>query len=140
MALKVTKADVWVATIEDRAGGAADRLEALSRAGANLEMLLARRTETPGQGVMFVTPLKGAKAVKAAQEAGFGKPQNIHSVRIEGGDKAGLGAKIARTLGDAGVSFRGVSAVAMGKKFISYIACDSAEDAAQAISVLKKLR
>ena len=140
MALKVTKADVWVATIEDRAGGAADRLEALSRAGANLEMLLARRTETPGQGVMFVTPLKGAKAVKAAQEAGFGKPQNIHSVRIEGGDKAGLGAKIARTLGDAGVSFRGVSAVAMGKKFISYIACDSAEDAAKAISVLKKLR
>jgi hypothetical protein len=140
MALKVTKADVWVATIEDRAGGAADRLEALSRAGANLEMLLARRTETPGQGVMFVTPLKGAKAVKAAQEAGFGKPQNIHSVRIEGGDKAGLGAKIARTLGDAGVSFRGVSAVAMGKKFISYIACDSAEDAAKAISALKKLR
>ena len=140
MALKVTKADVWVATIEDRAGGAADRLEALSRAGANLEMLLARRTETPGQGVMFVTPLKGAKAVKAAQEAGFGKPQNIHSVRIEGGDKPGLGAKIARTLGDAGVSFRGVSAVAMGKKFISYIACDSAEDAAKAISVLKKLR
>ena len=140
MALKVTKADVWVATIEDRAGGAADRLEALSRAGANLEMLLARRTETPGQGVMFVTPLKGAKAVKAAQEAGFGKPQNIHSVRIEGGDKPGLGAKIARTLGDAGVSFRGVSAVAMGKKFISYIACDSAEDAAKAISALKKLR
>jgi len=140
MALKVTKADVWVATIEDRAGGAADRLEALSRAGANLEMLLARRTETPGQGVMFVTPLKGAKAVKAAQEAGFGKPQNIHSVRIEGGDKPGLGAKIARTLGDAGVSFRGVSAVAMGKKFISYIACDSAEDAAKAIGVLKKLR
>lgn len=139
MALKVTKADIWVATIEDRAGGAADRLEALSRAGANLEMLLARRTEQPGQGVMFVTPVKGAKAVKAAQEAGFGKPQNIHSVRIEGGDKPGLGSRIARALGDAGVSFRGVSAVAIGRKFISYIACDSAEDAAKAIAVLKKL-
>jgi hypothetical protein len=140
MALKVTKAEVWVATIEDRAGGAADKLEALSRVGANLEMLLARRTEQPGQGVMFVTPVKGAKAVKAAQEAGFGKPQNIHSVRIEGGDKAGLGAQIARALGDAGVSFRGVSAVAIGRKFISYIACDSAEDAARAVSTLKKLR
>jgi hypothetical protein len=139
MALKVTKADIWVATIEDRAGGAADKLEALSRAGANLEMLLARRTEQPGQGVMFVTPVKGAKAVKAAQEAGFGKPQNIHSVRIEGGDKPGLGARISRALGDAGVSFRGVSAVAIGRKFISYIACDSAEDAAKAIAVLKKL-
>ena len=140
MALKVTKAEVWVATIEDRAGGAADKLEALSRAGANLEMLLARRTEQPGQGVMFVTPVKGAKAVKAAQEAGFGKPQNIHSVRVEGGDKAGLGAKIARALGDGGVSFRGISAVAIGRKFISYIACDSAEDAATAVGLLKKLR
>ena len=68
MALKVTKADVWAATIEDRAGGTAEKLEGLSKAGANLEMLLARRTaEQPGKGVMFVTPLKG-KAVKAAQD------------------------------------------------------------------------
>ena len=140
MALKVTKAEVWVATIEDRAGGAADKLEALSRAGASLEMLLARRTEQPGQGVMFVTPVKGARAVKAAQAAGFGKPENIHSVRVEGSDKPGLGSKIARALGSAGVSFRGVSAVAIGRKFISYIACDSAEDAARAIATLKKLR
>src|SRR4051812_6303616 len=98
MALKATKAEVWAATIEDRAGGAADKLEALARGGANLEMLLARRTDQPGQGVMFVTPVKGAKAVKAAQEAGFGKPENIHSVRIEGADKPGLGSKIARAL------------------------------------------
>ena len=80
------------------------------------------------------------KAVKAAQEAGFGKPENIHSVRVEGGDKPGLGAKIARTLGDAGINFRGVSAVAIGTKFISYIACDNAEDAARAIAALKKLK
>ncbi len=139
MALKATKAEVWAATIEDRAGGAADKLEALAKAGASLEMLLARRTEQPGQGVMFVTPVKGAKAVKAAQAAGFGKPENIHSVRVEGSDKPGLGSKIARALGDAGVSFRGVSAVAIGRNFVSYLACDSAEDAAKAIAVLKKL-
>ncbi len=139
MALKATKAEVWAATIEDRAGGAADKLDALAKGGANLEMLLARRTEQPGQGVLFVTPVKGAKAVKAAQAAGFGKPVSIHSVRVEGTDKPGLGSKIARALGDAGVSFRGVSAVAIGRKFISYIACDSAEDAAKAIAVLKKL-
>ena len=140
MAVKASKAEVWVATIEDRAGGAADKLDALAKGGANLEMLLARRTETPGQGVMFVTPIKGAKAVKAAQDAGFGRPENIHSVRVEGGDKPGLGAKIARTLGDAGINFRGVSAVAIGTKFISYIACDSADDAARAIAALKKLK
>ena len=139
MALKVSKADVWAATVEDRAGGTADKLEALSNAGANLEMLLARRTDEPGKGVMFVTPLKG-KALKAAETAGLGKPQTIYSVRIEGGDKPGLGAKIARALGDAGISFRGISAVAIGRKFVSYVALDSAEDQAKAVSTLKKLK
>src|SRR5262249_61640943 len=70
MALKATKAEVWAATIEDRAGGAADKLEALARGGANLEMLLARRTDQPGQGVMFVTPVKGPKPVQAAPAPG----------------------------------------------------------------------
>ena len=139
MALKVTKADVWAVTLEDRAGGAADKLEGLAKGGANLEMVLARRTETPGKGVMFVTPLKGAKAMKAAQEAGMGKPENIHSVRIEGGDKPGLGAKITRALGDAGISFRGLTAHAIGKKFVCNIALDSAEDADRAAKLLKKL-
>jgi hypothetical protein len=140
MALKVSKADVWAVTIDDRPGGAAQKLEALSKAGANLEMVLARRTEQPGQGVMFVTPLKGKKAVEAARQAGMGQPGSIHSVRIEGGDKPGLGSKIARTLGDAGVNFRGMSAIAMGRKFVSFIACDSAEDQARAIAALKKLK
>ena len=140
MALKVSKADVWAVTIDDRPGGAAQKLEALSKAGANLEMVLARRTEQPGQGVMFVTPLKGKKAVEAARQAGMGQPGSIHSVRIEGGDKPGLGSRIARTLGDAGVNFRGMSAIAMGRKFVSFIACDSAEDQARAIAALKKLK
>ena len=141
MPLKVTKADVWAATIEDRAGGAADQLEKLSKAGANLEMLLARRSaEQPGKGVMFVTPLKGKKVTDAAQGMGMGNPQNIHSVRIEGTDKPGLGSKIARALGDAGINFRGMSAIAMGKKFVSFVALDSAEDQAKAIAALKKLK
>lgn len=141
MALKVTKVEVWAATIDDRPGGAAEKLEILSKAGANLEMLLARRTaEQPGKGVMFVTPLKGKKALEAAQQQGMGKPDNIYSVRIEGGDKPGLGSKIASTLGGAGVNFRGMSALAIGKKFVSFIALDSADDQARAIAALKKLK
>jgi hypothetical protein len=141
MALKVAKADVWAVTIEDRPGGAADKLETLSKAGANLEMLLARRTaEQPGKGVMFVTPLKGKKAVDAAQQSGMGKPENIHSIRIEGGDKPGLGSKIARALSDAGINFRGMSAIAIGSKFVSFVALDSADDQARAIATLKKLK
>jgi len=141
MALKVSKAEVWAVTIDDRPGGAAEKLETLARAGANLEMLLARRTaEQPGRGVMFVTPLKGKKAVEAAQQAGMGRPENIHSVRVEGGDKPGLGSKIASALGGAGINFRGMSAIAIGKKFVSFIALDSADDQARAIAALKKLK
>ena len=140
MALKVTKAEVWATSVDDRAGGAADQLERLSKAGANLEMVLARRTaEQPGKGVMFVTPLKG-KAAKAAQESGMGQARGIYSVRIEGGDKPGLGARIARALGDAGINFRGMSAVAIGKKFVSYLALDTAEDQARAVGVIRKIK
>ena len=140
MAVKATKAEVWAVTVDDRAGGLADKLEALAGAGADFEMVFARRTpESPGQGVLFVTPLKGAKAQRAAASLGMGKPQTIHSVRVEGGDKPGLGARIARTLGRAGVSFRGLSAIAVGRKFICYLALDSAEDTDRAIQALKKL-
>ena len=54
-------------------------------------------------------------------------------------DTPGLGAKIARTLGDAGISFRGISAHAIGRKFLCNIALDSAEDATRAAALLKKL-
>ena len=127
-------------SISDRAGGLAARLEPLAKAGANLEMVFARRTpEHPGQGVLFVGPIKGARATRAAQDAGFARPESIHGVRVDGGDKPGLGAKITRARGNAGISVRGLTAVAIGTKFVSYVACDSADDAAKAVAVLKKI-
>jgi hypothetical protein len=141
MALKATKAEVWAVSIDDRAGGVADKLEPLATAGANFEMVLARRTpEDKGKGMLFVTPVKGSKVIRAAKQAGMGSPQSIYSVKIEGADQPGLGAKIVRALGDAGISFRGISGVAIGRKFVSYLACDSAEDQAKAIATLKKLK
>jgi hypothetical protein len=140
MALKVTRADTWTATIEDRVGGAAEKFEPLAKAGVNLEFALARRTpENPGKGIMFIYPVKGAKAVRAAQEAGFAKSPSIHSVRIEGGDKPGVAARVARALAEAGISFRGFTATAIGRKFVGFVALDSAEDAARAVGVLKKV-
>ena len=141
MALKSTKVEVWAVSIDDRSGGVADKLEPLAKAGANFEMVFARRTpENPDKGMLFVTPVKGAKVTRAAREAGMGTPQTIYSVRIEGADRPGLGAKIARALGNAGISFRGISGIAIGGRFLSYIACDSARDQAKAIAALKKLK
>lgn len=140
MTIKASRNDVWMAVIDDRPGGAAEKLEALGRAGADLEVVLARRTpEHPGQGILFAGPIEGAKAVRAAQEAGFKKSESIHGVRVEGGDKPGLGGKIARSLAEAGISFRGMQGSVIGRNFISFIALDSADDAAKAVKILRKL-
>ena len=138
MAVKVSKVDLWMAAIDDRAGGAADKLEPLSRAGANFEFVFTRRTpEAPGKGLMVVSPIKGTKAVQAATAAGFTK--SLQGVRIEGTDKPGVTAMLSRMLADAGISFRALSASAHGRKFVSHIAVDSPADAAKAAAVLRKL-
>ena len=63
--LKITRAVIWAAHIEDRPGGLAEKLEALAQAGANLDFILARRApESPGMGVVFVAPLKGERQLK----------------------------------------------------------------------------
>ena len=140
MKLKVTKADVWAATIEDRAGGLVERLAPLSAAGANLEFVIARRApEQPGKGVVFVTPVVGDKQVQAATDAGFLQTGSLHSVRIEGADQPGLGTKMAKALADARINLRGLSAAAIGKKFVAYLALDTVDDTEKAIRSLKNL-
>ena len=140
MALKVSKIDLWMATIDDQPGGAARKLGPLSAAGADFEFVFTRRTpESPGKGLVVVTPVKGKKVTEAALAAGFAKPADMHSVRVEGSDKPGITAKLAQALGTAGISFRALSAAAIGSKFVTHIALDSADDAARAVSLLKKL-
>ena len=140
MKLNVSRTDTWATVIDDRPGGLADKLAALAAAGANLELIVARRApEQRGSGVVFVTPLKGAKQIKAAEAAGFQKTESLHSLRVEGADQPGMGAKLTQALAEAGVNLRGLSAAALGKRYVSHLALDTAKDAAKAVAVLKKL-
>jgi hypothetical protein len=140
MGLKVSKVEVWAASIEDRVGGLVDRLEPLSAAGANLEFVIARREPgQPGKGVVFVTPLAGEEQVKTATSAGFLQTDSLHSVRIEGPDRPGLGTMMAKALANAGINLRGLSAAAIGKRFVCYLALDTAEDAEKAVRTVKNL-
>src|SRR5437867_9356480 len=85
MKLKITRAAVWAADIEDRPGGLAEKLGAVAKAGTNLDFILARRApESPGMGVVFVAAVKGATQIKAASDAGFLKTKMMHAVRVEG--------------------------------------------------------
>ena len=141
MALKVSRVDTWAATIEDRPGGLARKLKALAEGGVNLEMVIARRTpERPGEGVVFVAPIKGVRQSRAALAAGFARAEVLHTVRAEGPDKPGLGARIAQALAGTGINLRGLSAAAIGKKCVVYLSVDSADDAARAAGVMKKIK
>ncbi len=141
MKLGVTRAEVWASTIEDRPGGVAEKLSSLAGAGANLEFIISRRTpEKSGKGVVFVTPLKGAKQLKAAAQAGFKRTDSLHSVRVEGNDKPGLGAQMTQALAAAGINLRGFSAAAFGRHFVCYVALDTAEEAAKVTAMLKKMK
>ena len=140
MKLNISRTDTWAATIDDRPGGLSDKLAALAAAGANLGFVIARRApEQRGSGVVFVTPLKGAKQIKAAEAVGFQKTGSLHSLRVEGADKPGMGAKLTKALADAGINLRGFSAAALGKRYVTHLALDKAQDAAKAAAVLKKL-
>lgn len=140
MKIKVTRAEVWVASIEDKVGGLAAKLEALAAAGANLAFIIARRApDHPGEGVVFLTPIRGAKQIKAATAAGFRKTTTQHSICVVGGDKPGLGAKMTQALAAAGINLRGLSTGVLGKSFVTYIAVDSEDDAKKAVRALKKL-
>ena len=140
MALNVTRADVWAASIEDRPGGLAEKLAALAEAGAQLEFVIARRaSERPGTGVVFLTPLKGAAQIRAAKKAGLEKTKSLHSLRVEGPDQAGLGAKMTQALAQAGINLRGLSAAAIGRRCVVHLTLDSTADATKAARLLKRL-
>jgi hypothetical protein len=140
MKLDISRVDVWAATIEDKPGGLAGKLSTLRDAGANLEFVLARRdSKHVGQGVVFLTPLKGAKQTAAAKAAGFHRTASLHDVRVQGPNKAGVGAKITCALAEAGLNLRGLSAAVIGKKYVLHLALDNEADAKKAVKALKKL-
>ncbi len=140
MKLEITRAEVWAAGIEDRPGGVAEKLELLANAGTNLDFILARRApESPGMGVLFVTPLKGSTQFKAASDAGFLKTEILRAVRVEGPNRAGIGSKLARAIAVAGINLRGFSATAIGRRFVAYLAFKNGKEASKGMRALKRL-
>lgn len=140
MALKVTKTDVWVAEIDDQPGGLAACLEELAKAGANLDCVIARRQPNKaGSGVAFVTPLTGRKVRAMAGGAGFQLAKPIATLRVDGNNKPGIGARIMRAVADAGVSMRGASAMAVGRQFVCYLGFDREADAAKAAKAIRRV-
>jgi hypothetical protein len=140
MALTVDRVDTWLVTIKDQPGALSKKLAKLADAGVNLEFIISRRAANkPGKGVVFVTPIKGATQIRAAKKAAFRKSKRLHTIRVEGSDKPGMGAKITGAIAGEDINLRGFSAAAIARKFVCHIALDKKEDVTKVRRILKKL-
>jgi len=140
MSFTITKVDVWAAEIDDTPGGLAKLLGALAGTGADLECVIARRDPTKtGKGVAFLTPVKGANVKKAAKSVGLGPAEKLATLKVEGDDVPGIGARITSTAAETGVNLRGVSGAVLGRKFVAYLGFDGTADATKAARALKAL-
>jgi hypothetical protein len=139
MALDVTRVQTWAAGIEDVPGGVAGKLEALAEAGADLDFVIARRSpDKPATGVVFVAPIAQAQE-GAAKEAGFDTSDSLHTLRVQGPDAPGLGARMTRAVADAGLNMRGLSAAAIKGQCVCYLAFDTDADAEKAAGIIRNL-
>ncbi len=138
MPYTINKVDVWAGDILNRPGVLARVIESLTNAGARLEFMIARRVNDKTSRV-FLAPLKGAKQHRAASDVGLVRASGMHSLRIEGPDRAGLGAAITRAVADKGINLRGASAAAIGKKAVFYLAMESEQSLREATQVVRKL-
>lgn len=133
MLLNVSRVDTWIAAVEDRSGALAEKLEGLAVAGADLEMIIARRTpDRPGHGVIFLTPLVGSRQIDAAAKLGFERSRTMQVIRVGGPDEPGAAFLITRALAAEGINLRGLSAAREGGMFVIHLAFDSAADADKA--------
>jgi hypothetical protein len=138
MAFEITMVDVWTAELEDRPGTLAEKVEALQRAGANLEFAILRPSADvlSSTGLLFVAPVVGLAQVHAATEAGLEKNASMHALRVVGPDRPGLLAGIARALADARINVTALWAAALGDRGALYIRFESNADARRAAQLL----
>ena len=90
-----------------------------------------------GKGCRFPGRHHDRQGRKAAAAAGFEKATDITGLRVEGPNKPGDAHRVARILGDAGITLRGLSASVIGKKYVLILGFDSAADADKATRLLR---
>lgn len=137
MSYRITKEYVWVGVIPDHADALAEKLRKLSEGGLDLELIVSRRAQ-PGSGLMFVSPLRTMEELDAAERVGLSTKDSYRIIRIQGPNVHGLGAKIASTISQAGLSIREYTAAALGDQSVTNIAFDSDEDSDRAQELLKQ--
>src|SRR5262245_26016910 len=140
MSFKLDRVHVWAGEVADQAGGVAGKLAMLAQAGANLEYIYTRRQpEKPGTGMLYVAPITGPLAVRAAKSAGLHEVNVPIVLRVEGDNAAGLGFRLTQQWAVEGLSLHGLMMSVVGEKFVGYVSFDTIADANRAAAILGDL-
>ena len=135
----VERVDVWSASLTDKPGGLSNKLKCLEDAGVDLDFIVSRRAaEKPGEGIVFVSPLRGDREVRAASLLGFAISNSIAAVRVEGDNEPGAAARLTDLVADAGINMRGFSGAVLGRRYIAYMGFDSPGDAEKAAGIIQE--
>lgn len=138
MAVTIKRITLWRSEIENRAGELARILEPLASAGADLQVAMGYRY--PGnqsKAAIEVYPVAGKKVAAAAASAGLAASA-IPALLVEGDNRAGRGAALARALGDAGINIDFLVAQVVGKKYSAILGFETDADTRKAATVIKK--
>ncbi len=140
MSFKLDRMHVWAGEVADQAGGVAGKLALLAQAGANLEYIYTRRqADKPGTGILYVAPVTGPLAVRAARSAGLHEANAPVVLRVEGDNSAGLAHRLTQQWAVEGLSLHGLMMSVLGDKFVGYVSFDTVGDANRAAAILGDL-
>src|ERR1700747_1322845 len=138
MPVTVKDISLWRKEVENQVGTLAHTLAPVTKAGANLHVLMGYRY--PGDGTkaaIELYPVAGKKVTAAASEAGL-SASSIPTLLVEGDDGPGLGLAIAQALTDAGINMTFFVAQAVGRRFSAVLGFESETDTKKATPLIKK--
>jgi hypothetical protein len=140
MSFKLDRMHVWSGEVADQAGGVSSKLALLAQAGANLEYIYTHRSlDKPGAGVLFVAPVTGPMATRAAKAAGLHETPQPIVIRVEGDNAAGLAHRLTQQWAVEGLTLHGLMMSVLGDKFVGYVSFDNVTDANRAAAILGDL-
>ncbi len=138
MAVTVKRITLWRADVDNQPGALAGTLAPLSQAGADLRLVMGYRLpQTPERAAIELYPVSGKRATAAAAQAGLAESRDIPCLLVEGDNRPGLGAVIARALADAGINIAFLVAQVIGRKFTATVGFGDEAAAATATRVIK---
>ncbi len=138
MPVTVKSISLWRKEVDNQVGSLAHTLEPVTKAGANLQVLMGYRY--PGEGTkaaIEVYPVAGKKVTAAASGAGL-LGSSIPTLLVQGDDKPGLGHAIAKAISGAGVNMTFFVAQAIGRRFSAVLGFETESDAKTATPLIKK--